>query len=99
MFVLRKTNKDENNELMQILVKLVMNSLYGVQIRKDINDSKYCRSETWMKTEYDESVLDYWRLQNRKNVVKMKKDEGLDDDCDIENTLSGHLGAFILSNI
>ena len=28
----------------------------------------------------------------------MKKDDGLDDDCDIENTLPAVLGAFILSN-
>ena len=29
----------------------------------------------------------------------MKKDDGLDDDCDIKNTLPAVLGAFILSNI
>ena len=28
----------------------------------------------------------------------MKKDDGLDDDCDVKNTLPAHLGAFILSN-
>ena len=28
----------------------------------------------------------------------MKKDDGLDDDCDIKNTLPAVLGAFILSN-
>ena len=35
---------------MQKLGKLIMNSLSGVQIRKDINESYYCKSETWMKT-------------------------------------------------
>ena len=44
---------------MQGLVNLFMNSSYGVQIRKDINESYYCKSETWMKTEFDENVLDY----------------------------------------
>ena len=39
LFDLRKKDKDEKNDLMQGLVKLIMNSLYGVQIRKDINDS------------------------------------------------------------
>ena len=43
---------------MQGLVKLIMNSLYGVQIRRDNNESYYCKSETWMKTEFDENVLD-----------------------------------------
>ena len=83
---------------MQGLVKLIMNSLYGVQIRKDINESYYCKSETWMKTEFDENVLDYWKLPNGNYIVKMKKDDGLDDDCDIKNTLPAVLGAFILAN-
>ena len=70
---------------MQGLVKLIMNSFYGVQIRRDINESYYCKSETWMKTEIDENVFDYWKLPNRNFNVKMEKDDGLDDDCDIEN--------------
>ena len=83
---------------MQALVKLIMNSLYGVQIRKDINESYHCKSEIWMKTKFDENVLDYWRLPNGNYTVKMKKDDGLDDDCDIKNTLPSVLGAFILIN-
>ena len=79
---------------MQGLIKLIMNSLYGVQIRRDFNESCYCKSETWMKTEFD----DYWRLLNANYIVKMKKDDGLDDDCDIKNTLTAVLAAFILSN-
>ena len=98
LFALRKKYKDEKNDLMQGLVKLIMNSLYGVQIRKDINESYHCKSETWTKTEFDENVLDYWRLANGNYIVKMKKDDGLDDDCDIKNTLPVVLGAFILAN-
>ena len=58
LFALRQKYKDEKNDLMQGLVKLIMNSLYGVQITKDINESYSCKSETWMKTEFDENVLD-----------------------------------------
>ena len=83
---------------MQGLVKLIMNSLYGVQIRRGISESYYWKSETWMKREFDENVLDYWKLPNGNYIVKMKKDDGLDDDCDIRNTLPSVLGAFILSN-
>ena len=50
-----------------------------------------------MKTKFDENVLDYWRLPNGNHIVKMKKDDGLDDDCDIKNTLPAVLGASILS--
>ena len=98
LFALRQKYKDEKNDLMQGLVKLIMNSLYGVQIRRDINESYHCKSETWMKTEFDENVLDYWKLPNGNYIVKMKKDDGLDDDCDIKNTLPAVLGAFTLSN-
>ena len=73
LFALKQKYKDEKNDLMQGLVKLIMNSLYGVQIRKDINESYSCNSETWKKTEFDENVLDYWRLPNGNYIVKMKK--------------------------
>ena len=99
LFALRNKYKDEKDDLMQGLVKLVLNTLYGVQRRKDINDSYFCKSEQWMKTEYDENVLGCWKLPNVNYIVKMKKDEGSDDDCDIENTLPVYLGAFTLSNI
>ena len=98
LFALRQKYKDEKNDLMQGLVKLIMNSLYGVQICRDINESYYCKSENWMKTEFDENILDYWKLPNGNYIVKMKKNDGLDDDCDIKNTLAAVLGAFILSN-
>ena len=98
LFALRQKYKDEKNDLMQGLIKLIMNNLYGVQIRRDISESYYCKSENWMKTEFDENVLDYWRLPNGNYIVKMKKDDGLDDDCDVKNTLPAVLGAFILGN-
>ena len=58
---------------MQRLVKLIMNSLYGVQIRKDIDQSYKCKSQHWMETEDDENVLEYWKLPNAINIVKLKK--------------------------
>ena len=39
LFTLRQKYKDEHNDLMQGLVKLIMNSLYGDQICKDIDQS------------------------------------------------------------
>ena len=36
LFASRQKYKDEGNEVMQLLVKILMNSLYGEQIRKDI---------------------------------------------------------------
>ena len=59
LFGLRQKYKDDPNDLMQALVKLIMNSLYGVQIRKDIDQCYKCKSQHWIETEYDENVFDY----------------------------------------
>ena len=77
LIVLRKKYKEEHNDLMQGLVKLLMNSLYGIQIRRDIDQSYKCKSQHWMETEYDDNVLDYWRLSNGIYIVKLKKDDRL----------------------
>ena len=95
---MRQKYKDEQKDLMQGLVKLITNSFYGVQIRKDIDQSYESKSHHWMETEYDENVLDYWKLPNRNYIVKLKKDDGLEDNNDVKNTLPSHLEAFILSN-
>ena len=98
LFALRQKYKDEHNDLMQGLVKLIMNSLYGVQIRKDSDQSYKCKSQHWMETEYDENVLDYWKLPNGNYIVNFKKGDGLEGDNDVKTSLPSHLGAFIVSN-
>ena len=42
---------------MQVLVKLIMNSLYGEQTRKDIEGSCECKSAQLTLTEHDERVF------------------------------------------
>ena len=74
LFELRQKYKDENNDVMQLLVKLIKNSLYGEQIREDIEESYHCKSEMWMMTEYDERVLDYQKI-NYGNYIEKKKDD------------------------
>ena len=39
LFPLRWKYKEENNDVMQLLVKLIMNALYGEFLRKDITES------------------------------------------------------------
>ena len=39
LFALRQKYKEENNDVMQLLVKLIMNALYGEFLRKDITES------------------------------------------------------------
>ena len=45
LFAVRQNYKKENNEVMHLLVKLILNSLYGEQIRKDIEEKLACKSE------------------------------------------------------
>ena len=54
-FTIRQKYKEENNEVMQLLVKLIMIASYGKFLRKGILESFQCKSEMWMQTEYDES--------------------------------------------
>ena len=97
LFALGEKNEDERNTLIQFSVKLKMNSLNGVQIRKDNNESYKCISHPWMETENDDKVWDFWGLPSGNFTVKFKKDDGSEGDIDFKNTLPSHLGAFILS--
>ena len=83
---------------MQFLVKLLVNSLSGEQIRKDIEESFACKSEVWMMSEYDERVKDYWKISHENYIVKIIGDAGLEDLVIKLNTMPLHLGAFVLSN-
>ena len=53
LFALRQKYKDENTDVMQLLVKLLMNSLYREQFRKDIEENFACKSEYWMMIDYE----------------------------------------------
>ena len=95
LFALRKKYKNEHNDLMQSLVKLIKNSLYGVQIRKDSDESYRYKSQHWMETEYDNNMLDDWELTNGNYIVKMEKDDEINSDNEVINTLPSQLRAFL----
>ena len=63
-----------------MLVKLIMNALYGEFLRKDITECYQCKSERWMQTENDERVLYYQKINYGNYIVKMKDDERLDGE-------------------
>ena len=98
LFALRQKYKDEGNHVMQLSVKLVVNSLYGENIRKDIDEKFACKSEAWMMSEYDERVREYWKISGINYIVKMIDDVGLEDGVKKLNTMPLHVGAFVLSN-
>ena len=80
LFALRQKYKEENNDVMQLLVKLLMNSLYGENIRKDIEEKIACKSEAWMMDNYDERVKDYWKISGNNYIVTTIDDAGLEDE-------------------
>ena len=98
LFASRQKYKEENNDVMQLLVKLIMNALYGEFLGEDITESYQCKSEMWMQTEYDERVLDYQKINCGNYISKMKDDQGLEDEVKKANTLPLQLAVFILSN-
>ena len=57
-----------------------MTSLYCEEIRKDIAEKYQCKTEMWMKSDYDERVLDYQKIMYGNYIVKMKDHEGLLDE-------------------
>ena len=56
-----------------------MNSLYGENIRKEIDEEFARKSEAWMMTDYDERVKDYWKVSGSIYIVEMIDDAGLED--------------------
>ena len=79
-------------------MKLLLNSLYGEQIRKDIEENFACKSKYWMMSEDDERVKDYWRMLHGNYIIKTTDDAGLEDELKNLKTMPLHLGAFVLSN-
>ena len=72
-----------------------MNSLYGEQIRKVIEESYDCKSEAWMMAEHDERVLDCQKTIHGNYIVKLRDHAGLEDEVQKFNTMPLHLDAFV----
>ena len=83
---------------MQLLVILIKNDLYEEFLREDILENHECKSEAWTMSEYDERVLDYQKINHGEYILKLKDDDGLQDQVKRVNTLPLQLAAFILSN-
>ena len=98
LFAAKQNYKDENNIVMQLLVELLMNKLYGKNIRKDIDESFACKSEYWMMSEYDERVKDYWRISHGIYNVKTIDDKRLENEVKKLKTMPLQQGSFVLSN-
>ena len=98
IFDFRQKYEDEKNEVMQILVNLLVNSVHGEQIRRDIEKIFACKSEYWMFSENDERIKEYWKLSHSIYIVKMTDDAGMEDEVKRVYTMPLHPGVFVLIN-
>ena len=99
MFEKRDMLKSQGKELLQNLAKKIGLSVYGGNIRKDINEEYKCVTENWMKENFDDRVKEWFPLKNGNLIVKLEDDEGVDDfdKAKSVNTMPSHFGSFILS--
>ena len=64
-FALRQKIKNEDNDFMQLLVKLIKNSFYGENLQNDTDEKFACKSEAWMMSEYvnEEKIIGEYLLE------------------------------------
>ena len=75
-------------------------SVYGGNIRKDINEGYKCVTETWMRENFNDRVKEWFPLKSGKILVKIEDDESVDDydKAKSKNTMPSQFGTFILSH-
>ena len=100
MFEKRDMIKSQGKESLQNLAKKIGLSVYGGNIRKDINEEYKCVTENWMRENFDDRVKEWFPLKNGNLIVKLEHDEGVDDYDKAKsiNTMPSHFGSYILSH-
>ena len=100
MFQKRDLFKPQGKDLLQNLAKKIGLSVYGGNIRKNLNEEYKCVTENWMRENFDDRVKERFPLKNGNLIVKLEDDEGVDnfDKAKSINTRPSHFGSFILSH-
>ena len=99
MFEKRDLFKSQGKDLLQNLAKKIGLSVYGGNIRKDINEENKCGIENWMKEIFDDRVKEWFPLKDGNLIVKLEEHEGVDDYDKAKsiNSMTSHFGSSILS--
>ena len=74
--------------------------MYGFTIPAHVLDSYKCVSSHWMKTKYDENMVEWFPLKYEKKIkVKIKDHDGVDNGGYSRKIISPlyHLGSFVSS--
>ena len=99
MFEKRDKFNSPGKDLLQNSAKKLGLSVYGGNIRKDINEEYKCVTEKWMRENFDGRVKEWFPLKNGNLKVELEDDEGVDDydRARSENTMPSHFGSNSLS--
>ena len=63
--------KRQGKDILQDLAKKIGLSVYGGNIRKDMNEEYKCVTETWMRENFDDRVKEWFPLINGFLIVKI----------------------------
>ena len=91
--------KAQGRNLLQNQAKKIESSVYGGNIRKDINEECKCVTETWMRENLDDRIKVWFPLRNGNLKGKLGDDESVDDydKAKSVNTMPSHFGSYILT--
>ena len=105
LFDQRLKYKKEENEVGSNLVKLLMNSLYGKTVQKDINTKLHVWiTQTWYSMFDPDLMINCDKINDNQWLVEMKKEQteeapnASNKEQDATKLLPSHIGSFILSH-
>ena len=105
LFELRKKYKKEGNKVGDDLIKLLLNSLYGKMIQKDMNIKAYIWNENTFNAKCNpDQIKKFEQVNDDQYYVEMEKeitdvfDALPTDKAKQTKLLPSHLGVFILSH-
>ena len=64
--------------MIEQLINLIMNSLFGDTFGKDIDYKHEFITEKWIETEYNDRAAEYHKSESGAFVVKIKNGEGIE---------------------
>ena len=90
--------KKQGRDKTQTLVKKINNSVYGVNIRRHVNNQYICVTENWMSYNQYSRFKEWFPMKNGDLLVKLKDDVGVDDQdiAKSNNEIFCQLGSFRL---
>ena len=99
-FEKRDLFKAQGKDSIQNLAKKIGLSVYGGNIRRDINEEYKCVTENWMRENFDDRVKEWFPLENGHLLVKLDDDEGVDgfDKAKSVKTMPSHFCRYFLSH-